>query len=203
MSLVSQIISGSAAAISIAQNYLLSPFVAGVRIETVGYKEIMDNDISEQVIIDADKGKMYQTDNVAPKPKMWTIQGYLTPTIAEVFAFSPLLMPSLFLQKQVLRDARSSRQPIPFIPLNKEELNNPITGALMVSIKHIDFDTLPDVQNKVPVNITLKEVPILSLLNDISITNATPASISNAASSQVDVGIVPSISGALSIPGAL
>jgi hypothetical protein len=195
------IISGAAGAIGAINTYLLSPFVAGVRIDTTSYKEIYEKDISEQVIINGAEGKLYQTDNQAPRPRKWEITGYLDNGGLALTALSIFAQPLLLVQKAALRTAWKSREPIDFVPINKEELNNPITGALQVGIEHMEMSYVPETQNTVPITLSLKEMPVLSLLSITSTDNATPSSIINSASSEVDVGTASVLGGVLNLPG--
>ena len=197
MSILTSVLSGVNGALAMAQTFLTQPYVAGIRIACDKYQEVMDNDVSEQVIIDASKGKGYQTDNICPKPSRWVMSGYLEASPAEISGLSPILQPSLFAQKAVLRKARESRQLVDFSPLYKEGMTNLLTGGIKVAIEHLDFDTKAETSNKVPVNITVKLVPVLS----INAPSGMPTGTDNPAAPASDMGVVAAVKGSLSLKG--
>lgn len=212
--ILSSLLQGSATAIAAIQSYFTMPTVAGVRIDAASYKETGQNDVSEQLIIDASEGKKYQTDNVAVKPRRWELSGYLSGYASELSSAAPILMPSLFDQKARLRRARTSRQVVEFQPLYKEELwqagatvVDTITGlfsaSLKVYIENLAFENLPDAQNKVKVDLTLKEVPVLTVVLP-SVENAsTPQAATNPAAEGPDMGSTSTTKGQLTLPGVL
>jgi hypothetical protein len=183
MSLTSQLISGSVQALNLIKNYINNPRISFDAAEgALGYPfpdpasivvilgasfhEIGDDDISSQLIVnETSGGKAWITDNIAPKPRMWELSGYIGPSpskaVLNVFngitigeLATPLLQDDLQKSKNLLRSMRTSRQVLVFQTPNGEEL-------IWVGIKHLDLEKQPLVQNQIPVVMTLQEVPIL------------------------------------------
>lgn len=198
MAIAQLIISGSSAALQIVQQYLSNPVVAGVAIECDQYREVGDDDVSMQMIMNIDNGKEWVSDNIAPKPRAWEIKGYIfsqlnipgsddivIPAPFEVSALSPLLQPTLRLAVNKLRAARLSRKPVKFKTKNNEEI-------VQVGIVSLTFESDPSVINKVPVSMTLREIPILNSLTSL-VQTGVPSGISNAAASPPSFGAVSGI----------
>lgn len=104
------------------------------------YKESYPCQVSTQLLVDTAGGKQFVTDNIAPGPRQWTINGYIAaPETAianaaaslglgsipganildQIGQFMPSqFLPSLQLQKNYIVNMRDSRQPFYFRPKN-------------------------------------------------------------------------------------
>ena len=203
MSLASQIIQGSISALNLIKSYLSNPsisFDAGngsgipiidttksVPIQAAEYKEVGDTDISSQLIVSNDKtgqadGKGFVTDNIAPRPRVWEIRGYIGASILEQLA-TPVLQ---FVQAQrlnLLREMRMSRKMLVFRTNNGEEL-------VYVGMKHLEITTDPAIQNRIPISMTLQEVPIVTFNNGAF---GIPAGSSNQSAAALAIGVTTGI----------
>jgi len=198
--------------------WLNMPSVSGVRIESYKYREELTSKISEQMIINLDgSGKNIVNDNIVPIPRKWTIEGYIgSATVAFAIATNPpnskdlaggvndlinglkqfteqtgiplpgfepnlYFMPSLKLQVQVLRNAWLNYKLIWF--RDKEGIYIP------VGIDSLSFDYNPEIANKVPVSITLKEIIVYNGFNTtLNDSGLLVPDITNSASSYVSLG---------------
>ncbi len=195
MSLAQAILTGTTAALQIVQQYISNPVIAGVGIECTQYEETADDDVSQQMIVNVGGGKTYESDNIAPRPRSWSITGYIysqynipgtqvvIPSPLELSSLSPVLQPSLQLAVNKLRSARLSRQLVDFKTKNNEEF-------LKVGIVSLRLAADPSVTNKVPISITVREVPILNLYLGGSTTSGIPSGIDNPASAPASLGTV-------------
>lgn len=180
MSILQTAISGSASALNFIKAYLANPVIgayvdpgtrgisplgvqaisslsypfksAGVLIEPEQYTETQRADISAQMILSVDGTKRYITDNVALQPRSWTIVGYIPGSAIDL---SGLYMPTLKIRKGYLQEIYNSRSVTSFKTREGEYLD--------VVIESMEFDTRPDVMNKIPISIVLKEVDVLDV----------------------------------------
>ncbi len=169
MSLSSQVVSGSISALNLIKNYLDNPSISPqdiyytlpypnslktVAFQCEKYRELLPSDISQQLIIDSSAGKkLYVTDNIAPRPRTWEISGYIAAAPWELVA-SPVLQLTQAKKAAYLRDMRNSREMLVWRTKNGSEL-------VFVGIKELDIDSRPEVQNRIPITMTIQEVPIL------------------------------------------
>ncbi len=188
------ILQGSALALKIIQQFLANPTIAGVPIECEKYTEINEASVSQQLIIAPlefslapagaiqntlsnsllnSSGKQYITDNIAPKPRTFNMKGWIAPSFFEITAISPVLLPIMNLKIAQLRKAFNSRELLLFTTKNHEE-------TLNVGIVNMVFDSEPEIMNRQPITITVREVPILT--STFSTGGATPIDIGNASS---------------------
>lgn len=208
MSLSTQLISGSVQALNLIKNYVANPRISTdstggsfgspvpnplttVVLLGASFHEIGDDDISSQLVISETTGdKAWITDNIAPKPRVWELKGYIGPSDGVAFLnvvnglfvgelATPLLQDDLNKSKRLLRDMRTSRQMLVFQTPNGEEL-------VWVGMKHLDFEKDPLVQNQIPVTMTLQEIPILQFSVGSSV--GIPSGSSNLAADAVTVG---------------
>jgi hypothetical protein len=170
MSLTSQIISGSQLALSAIKNYLANPSIAPmldfagatvsqdpakmVTLQCESYKEGLECEVSQQLVVDMSKGKQYISDNIAPKPRTWDMKGYIGVALYETLA-SPLLQQSQEKSLAWLKEMRLSRAMLAFKTKNGGE----IVG---VGISSLIIDTDPLVQNRIPFTMTVREIPVLT-----------------------------------------
>ena len=194
MSILQTAISGSASALNFIKAYLANPVIgayvdpgtqgigpvgvqvvsslsypfksAGVLIEPEQYTETQRADVSAQMILSVDGTKRYIADNVALQPRSWTIVGYIPGSAIEL---SGLYMPTLKIRKGYLQEIYNSRAVTSFKTREGEYLN--------VVIESMEFDTRPDVMNKIPISIVLKEVDVLDVeMDDPNAPKPIPAS---------------------------
>jgi hypothetical protein len=101
--------------IMIAMQEWMKPNLGGIIIDVEEERQGRQIDISENMIImqasDQGMSRAYNTDNSAPHPRTWSLQGYLSqsmPWVDEGF----LLRPSLVIQQAMLDAYAVSRRPI-------------------------------------------------------------------------------------------
>jgi len=132
---------------------VINPAVS-VPIQGSDYHEIGDDDVSTQLIVDSSGGKNYITDNIAPRPRVWEVKGFIGASIIEQLA-GPILQDIQQKRLRDLRAMRSSRKMLVWRTKNGEEL-------LYVGIKHLQVDSDPMIQNRIPITMTIQEIPILA-----------------------------------------
>ncbi len=197
MSLSSQVISGSVTALNLIKNYLANPSIAEallpspipaqdpirtVAIQCESYKEVLDADVSNQLIVDVNKGKTYISDNIAPKPRVWELKGYIGAAPYELIA-SPILQITQSQKLAYLRGMYKSRQMLVFRTKNGAEL-------VYVGMKNLSIDSDPAVQNRIPITMTLQEIPILSYVDG---QLGIPTGTTNIAAGPLSMGTVQSV----------
>ncbi len=170
MSLATQIISGSTQALNILKDFLSNPAIclpmvgitdvptidpgSEVPIQGSEYHEIGVDEISSQLIVDSSGGKNYVTDNIAPRPRTWEVKGFIGSSVAE--NLSSAVLQNVLQQRLIkLRAYRTSRIPLVFRTKNGEEL-------VFVGIKNMQIDSDPAIQNRIPISMTIQEIPILT-----------------------------------------
>jgi len=87
---------------------------------------------------------------------------------------SPVIMPSLRAQKEMIKKAFNSRALVRFITEDHEE-------TLMVSIPSCTFDRQGDVMNKIMINLTIQELNKLTV--ELVSSSALPPGIAKMGSS--------------------
>lgn len=196
--------------------YIDMPLLCGVRLETFRYKETLPSKVSQQMIIDFQSGKQLITDNIVPMPRIWTISAYIgSATIANALSgqafsengkdYNPLVelrnmssqdaitipgleptiffMPSLKLQHDIIENAWKNFKLVWFQDKYKAQIP--------VAIENLDFESDPAIQNKLIINVTLKEVITYNNANTPNLVtgSATIANdITNPASTSVNIG---------------
>lgn len=179
MSLINLIASGSAAALQIVKQYVGKPVIIfqgnQVPIEAYRYVPRIEADVSRKVLIDM-TGKRLVTDNIAPGPHEWHIEGYIGGTPFEV---SSLFMPSIGFIRDILDRAFLSRQPLDFFDADQKAWT--LVGGNPVLITSLEFEKAPDTENRLILRIDLRELYFLSAQitsispTDTIVATATPA----------------------------
>jgi hypothetical protein len=196
MSLSTQIITGSISALNLIKNYSANPSIAPalgtylqqdtvkgvVSLQCESYKEVMDADISTQLIVDVKKGRTWISDNIAPKPRVWELKGYIGAAPWEMIA-SPVLQTTQAQKLANLRAMYKSREMLVFRTKNGQEL-------VYVGMRNLSIDSNPAVQNRIPFSMTVQEVPVLSYVDG---QLGIPEGTSNISSNGLDLGSVLSI----------
>jgi hypothetical protein len=175
-------------------SWLSMPIVANVPIQTTSYKEICNSDVSEMPVISPTSsntsGKNFITDNSAPRPRQWEIQGFIGSILQNVepSSLAMVLQPSLIFQKRFIQEAWLKRAPVNFIPLNRMDLGKFTKDGIQVQIKSLSFDTQPQITNKIPISITLVEIPYIVIRGGVQHT--TNSAISNVTGQSIGAGSV-------------
>jgi hypothetical protein len=92
----------------------MKPNIGGVTIQSVNETQSRRVDISDNLIIVQSKenaNKIYNTDNSAPHPREWRIQGYINQSIPAVDQ-NASLKPSLVFQQFLIDAFATSRRPV-------------------------------------------------------------------------------------------
>jgi len=175
---------------------LANPTINYVPVYCDSYKVTREADISTSMIMSQSSGeKQFVSDNTAPHPRVWTMNGYLRsliPYLENLIYFKPTIL----LQKMILDQAMLSRKTVPFKTKDGE--------IVEVLIKSLVMEDTPRAQNTVTINLTVQELPYLEAIEG-SLSDLSDAS----KSSLPDDAIVTSFStavvsfGAVGILGAL
>lgn len=205
-SLAQAVIDGTSAAIRIVRQFLSNPAIITtpisdtglplpsqvVFIQATGFREIGQNQVSKMLLVNVAKGKEFKSDNIAPLPRVWEIEGFLFPAIPSITLIDQIQLEGL---KNTLRAARISRQPVQFKPVTTDissqfstafnVIGGKVTGTIEVAIENMEFDSDPTIQNKVPVKMTLMEMNSLNqTTNQSGVSSATPdGNLGNSAAS--------------------
>lgn len=93
----------------------------GIPILTESVKLVHSVDIPSTMVIDeTTRNKNFVTDNTAPRPRVWTVSGYLT-SLAPTIESYMIIKPTLLLQRKILELAINSRDKVK-IKLNTGEI---------------------------------------------------------------------------------
>lgn len=140
-----------------------------IPVEPVKYSQSSDAEVSERPVIAPGSGvKQYLNDNVAPAPWTWTISGYIPgDPVAEISNyFTPIVM----LRTEILKKAYRNGQRIYYKDVNCKMYKNCVIQSLSV-----DYNA--ECRNKMPVQLTIKEIVTLetsaAYLTEVE-NNATP-----------------------------
>ena len=173
---------------------LSQPTLCYVPIACDSIEENCEADVANTMIIAQTTGlKGYITDNVAPKPRTWSIHGYITALVPLLEDYL-LIKPTLLVQRALLDAAFQSRNTVPF----KTD-----TGEIVdVVITRKSIKSMPNAQNAYEVNITVQEVEVLdtsttgNILNLSSIAKKSVAlrTVTNLGSASVVGGTVSAVS---------
>ena len=104
----------TAAALNEICDELKNPNIEGIPIHAEAEMETSTNDVAQKLFIkDSSVNKEYRMDNTVPKPKTWTIRGYLMSNPYAVPLESRLIIkPSLIAQRALLQWFMDSRKPV-------------------------------------------------------------------------------------------
>lgn len=151
---------------------LASPSLCYIPISTDSIEDDNEADIANSMIIAQPTGvKTYLTDNVAPKPRTWTLHGYISALLPIVEDYL-LIKPTLLVQKIILLTAFRSRDTVPF----KTD-----TGEIVdVVIKKLKIKSLANAQNAYEIDVIVQEVELLTtttVIGNISLNDVAKASV--------------------------
>lgn len=129
-----------------------SPNIEGIPISSAEISSTRDVDVADYgVIVQQARYKQNIIDNSVPRPRTWTISGYLTSCLDT--DHGNILKPSLILQKKILDAFTKARRPLWF----KTEENE----FVRVLITSLNITRTPDNMNTYPIQCSLKEfVPL-------------------------------------------
>ena len=128
--------------------------IGGVPIETENIKMVHSVDIPTTMVIDeSSKNKKFISDNTAPRPRVWTVSGYLT-SLAPTIESYMIIKPTLLLQRKILELAINSRDKV------KIKLN---TGEIIdVYIQQLSIEDNAKAMNASIINVTVSEAVTLN-----------------------------------------
>ena len=111
-------------------------------------------DIPTTMVIDeSSKNKKFISDNTAPRPRVWTVSGYLT-SLAPTIESYMIIKPTLLLQRKILELAINSRDKV------KIKLN---TGEIIdVYIQQLSIEDNAKAMNASIINVTVSEAVTLN-----------------------------------------
>lgn len=155
-----------ASALRLARNLLTLPALAFIPIHPSDFTTTREAEISTQLLISQEVGgKEYITDNIAPGPRYWKINGYISGIpYAELTNW---FMPSLLLQKLVIDTAYKSRKPVIFRTTDGEVVN--------VLIKQCVFIEEADNMNTVKISALVQEYNFLTVKSSVNTSGTDEA----------------------------
>ena len=126
----------------------------GIPILTESVKLVHSVDIPSTMVIDeTTRNKNFVTDNTAPRPRVWTVSGYLT-SLAPTIESYMVIKPTLLLQRKILELAINSRDKV------KIKLN---TGEIIdVYIQQLSIEDNAKAMNASIINVTVSEAVTLN-----------------------------------------
>lgn len=145
---------------------LKDPNIGGIPIHAESEVESQDCEVQQHLLIQqSQENKSYKADNSVPKPKTWTIQGYLMAARDSLDSVLTI-KPSLMLQRQLLQHYIDLRMPVVF----KTHDNRFYT----VLVTHMDTQYTIQGLNALRISITLTEFNTMVIsANDISMEDIT------------------------------
>lgn len=150
---------------------LKDPNIEGIPIHAEKEIENSDADVAQNLLINQSAGnKEYAVDNVVPKLRTWSIQGYIAsnPFLNPLDA-NLVIKPGLLVQRQLLQYFKDSRKPVLF-----KTHDNRFFKTL---IKHFDTSYVVQSTNALQTTIQLIEFKSLALGEDtLDVISATEES---------------------------
>ena len=146
---------------------------AGVPIYTEKYEENLKSELGKQILIRSTGGIEQITDNVAPSPRKWTIDGYLQGVaLSSLGALSTILSTVvsaalLQLQKNYLRYLRNTRSAVSFRTAEGE--------STYAFIEDLSFFEDPAIANVKKLHVVMTEMNVLQLGASGQQTTSIPA----------------------------
>ena len=193
MELSKAIISGSAAAATLALHLLSLPRLMcltpawSIALETEELSQHGEAQVSENVVISdlpVTTGKAYIADNVAPGPYTWKLTGYIPGNqIAEP---SNLYTPFVRMNVARIRQAYKAGTQLSF-----KDGDNVIYPTVV--IQSLVIETRADCKNKVPFAMTLKEINILDSITGSVVETASTVAAGLADGEALNAGSTASV----------
>ena len=169
-----------ASALRLARNLLTLPALAFVPIHPVSFRTVREAEVSSQLLISQEAGgKEFVTDNTAPGPRFWTIDGYISGI--PYVELSCWFMPSLLLQKLVIDTAHKSRKPVIFRTTDGEIVN--------VLIRKNEFIEEADNMNTVHIQAIVQEINNLTVKSSVDTGSTDEAAKSSMPSTGTLMGV--------------
>jgi hypothetical protein len=154
---IGQGMSLSVQALKLIMDYLLNPTLAGIVLYLEKYSKKIHSEVSKKKIINSSGNKLVVTDNIAPEPFAWNIEGYIK---AEPYEMSNKFVPSLKQNRLKLENAVYSRTPIAFRDID--------STYFQVALEDIEFIQEPDNQNVLHFIAALYQTDVLSTTQSIT-----------------------------------
>ncbi len=153
---------------------LTQPMIGIIPIDTERITMVQDVDVSNTMVLSqTTNSNEYITDNTAPKPRVWTLSGYITSLATTMESFL-LIKPTLILQKKLLESYAVKRSPIVF----KTEYGEIIKKAV---IQKLSISNDSKMMNAYRVEATIQEVSVLTTETGTTTSSLpTSSSIKNA-----------------------
>ena len=192
MSIATLIASNASSFLSVVKQFTTNPRINGLPIQANRFDCVMEAEVSRHVLINLQQNLQNVMDNVAPGPRTWEIEGYVGGLPVEL---TSLYMPSLKFFIDLLDGMFNSRTPVILI--------DPAFRGYSVLISRFKHSTVPGVQNKVTVSISLVEVTVLKA--SVGPLSSTPDLQANASATPGQPNAAPAALGATAntlAPGA-
>lgn len=127
---------------------LLDPNLEGVPISTASITMTRDVEIAQTPVITGNGYSRYLlVDNSVPKPRRWTVSGFLTSTL-DIDA-GLIIKPTILIQEKLLDAIAQSRRPAWFKTAKNE--------FVLVQIASLQLTEMPEAQNATKIDMTLQE----------------------------------------------
>jgi hypothetical protein len=165
---IGQGVSLNVQALKLVRDYLLNPTLAGIILYLEKYSKKIHSEVSKKKIINSSGNKNIVTDNIAPEPFAWSIEGFIK---SEPYEMSNRFVPSLKRNQQKLENAAYTRSPVQFRDKDSKYFD--------VAIEDIEFVGEPDNQNTLHFIASLYQVNVLTTTQ--SVTDLTSYSSQNVA----------------------
>jgi hypothetical protein len=151
------IASNSSFVISFIRQYVLNPVIVcpngvSVPIKLTHYRCFGDSVVSKRVVIDLTQGKKTTTDNIAPGPHQWEVEGYVGGLPYEL---SSRFMPSIGIMRDSLDGGWSQRQQVTFFDKYQK--------SWQVVVEHFEYEPAPDEENALLVRLHLVELNVQTI----------------------------------------
>lgn len=152
----------------------LDPNIEGIPIRATAESGSREVDVTETMVISqSDNGKDWLTDNAVPRPREWTVTGYIMSLSGAIDAFFRI-KPTIQAQALLLDTYAKSRRPVWFKTMAGQFVQTLIT--------QFKYDLDPTVQNAIPVTVTLREfIPLRATVETVTVegVSSTPVNAGN------------------------
>jgi hypothetical protein len=145
--------------------FVANPIIAGVPIQCFKYVPSQEAAVSKHVLVDMTVGKKQVNDNIAPGAHQWQIEGYIGGGGGGELLGIPIpvelvgrydLMPSINTMRNILDTAFQSRMTVSFVDRDHKVWP-------LVAIESFQQEIAPDVDNRLLVRLTIRELTVLSV----------------------------------------
>lgn len=176
------------------------PSLCYIPIQSESFEMIKQVDVGTTMLVTQSAGhnvsvKDYYTDNAAPRPRQWKLQGYIR-GLAPLIERNLLIKPTLLVQQAILEAAADSRSPV--------KLKTDTGEVVDVLITSLSIAGTPKGNNVRIVNAQVQEVKILQNTNLAELgLDSAPNSVLNSLPNRalINLGETTAI-GAITVAGA-